>query len=77
MTAAQARQRAATYVLGMLAAVGYPGPRQGLSDEDCGQLTAELRLIESWLRRKACLGDETLIRQLERETGRQVKPPAA
>ncbi len=43
-------------------------------DADSVVKARSIRRIETWLRRRACGGDKILARQLERETGRQVKP---
>jgi len=74
MTAAEAKMRAASLVL-----EGMPAAYRSVSwatDPDSLAIAAELRLIETWLRRRACLGDKILVRQLEAPLGRQVKPPA-
>ncbi len=64
MTAAEIDIQAACYVLGLIS--GLP-PR--------AELAPGMRPIERWLRRRAVGGDKILLRQLERETGRQLKPP--
>jgi hypothetical protein len=73
MTAAEAKMEAAQLVLRAIQCrnLASEDPREG---EDIPAIRAELRLIEQWLTRRACGGDKILIRQLERETGRQVKP---
>jgi len=43
-------------------------------DADSEPKILALQRIEQWLRLRACGGDKTLARQLERELGHQVKP---
>jgi hypothetical protein len=44
--------------------------------ENWPAVQAEIRKIEAGLRRAATGGDKILLRQLEKETGRQVRPTA-
>ena len=72
MTAAEAKMQAAALALANLYGIENRLPYD--REPERGMILAELRLIEQWLTRRACGGDKILIRQLERETGRQVKP---
>ena len=85
MNAAEARQRIAARLLEVSnrleydmvheAAISVPNggcPSQLQIEQDL--IRAEFRLIECWLRRRACLGDKRLTKAIECEMGRQVRP---
>ncbi len=65
MTDAEARQRAAVAVLELIAQARWA--------DDPTEVVLEVNLIVAWLRRRAALGDRTLIRQLEKPLARQVR----
>lgn len=72
LTKAEAKMKAAQFALDKLV-----GPFPGLEIHygvDWPMVLAELKLIEAWLRDRACGGDAVLRRQFGRETGRQAKP---
>jgi hypothetical protein len=73
MTPDEARGKAAQIALEALDYYGREA-RGRLGIEYDAHVTDELKLIETWLRRRACQGDKVLIRQLEKPLGRQVRP---
>ena len=73
MTAAEAKMQAAALALANLYGIENRLPYD--REPERGMILAELRLIEDWLRSRACGGDKILLRQLHKPLGHQVKPP--
>ena len=72
LTTQEAKIRAAQYVLEAICEAQRGLPWR--DDPDSVLIAYELHRIEKTMLLHACGGDKILIRQLERETGRQVKP---
>ena len=66
LTQVEARSQAALHALEAILRAPAP-PHPDIADE--------LRKIELWLRRESYGHDKILMRQVERETGRQVRMP--
>jgi hypothetical protein len=73
MTPDEARGKACQIALEALDLYGRQA-RTVLGIEPDPRVWAEQKLIETWLRRRVCLGDKVLLRQLEKPLGRQVRP---
>lgn len=69
ITQAEAKMRAARLALGAMTCIAL-----SRDSPDRQAIHTELDAIETWLRRRAVGGDKIAIRQMERPTGRQVKP---